>query len=83
MTELEAAVAALKQDPTKPVRAKVGSLTVELRAIPENMEEASAADVLAAIGAWEGESTEQLLEMLSVNRRGNNPIKPACFGSVE
>lgn len=74
MTELEAAVAALKQDPTKPVRAKVGSLTVELRAVSEDMEEASAADVLAAIGAWEGESTEQLLEMLSANRRGNRGV---------
>ena len=55
---LDQAVEALKRDPTHAVRARVGDMTVELRAVPDAAPaiERSAADALREIGAWEGDS---------------------------
>jgi len=50
MHDLGAAVAALREDPTKPVRAKVLDMTVELRGITDKDVETSAAEVFAVIG---------------------------------
>ena len=70
---LDEAVEALKRDPTQPVRTKVDDLTVELRAVePETNAQAStesAADVLSKMGAWEGESLEELLAFFADARR--------------
>jgi hypothetical protein len=74
VNELDAAVAALRKDPTKPVRAKVLDMTVELRAVPDNPIEAMAADAFKEIGAWEGESTEALTALLSAHRRVNRDV---------
>ena len=74
MNELDAAVAALRKDPTKPVRAKVLDMTVELRAVPDNAAETSAADAFREIGAWEGESAQDLIELLSAHRRNSRDI---------
>jgi hypothetical protein len=74
VNELDAAFAALCRDPTKPVRAKVLDMTVELRAVPENTSETSAAKIFAEIGAWEGESTDDLVELLSAHRQTNRNV---------
>ncbi len=74
MNDLDAAVAALRRDPTKPVRAKVLHMTVELRAIVDGALETAAAEAFAEIGPWEGESTEGLTELLSAHRRVNRDI---------
>lgn len=69
MENLDEALAALKRDPTKPVRARVGDLTVELRAVPETRADRSAADLFEEIGPWEGETTEELLAFFDEARR--------------
>lgn len=74
VNDLDAAVAALRKDPTKPVRAKVLDMTVELRAILDGAPETTAAEAFAGIGPWEGESTEGLMELLSAHRRVNRDI---------
>jgi hypothetical protein len=55
---LDQAVEALRRDPTHAVRARVGDMTVELRAVSDSpaVVERSAADALREIGSWEGET---------------------------
>jgi hypothetical protein len=63
------AIKQLQRDPTHPVRARVGSLTIEVRAVTEPSAQSSAADIFADLGPWEGETTEELLAMLAEARR--------------
>jgi hypothetical protein len=72
---LEQTLEQLKKDPTKPVRAEVGNLTVEVRAVTGRTGE-KAADVFASLGPWAGESTEELLALLADARRkgGRRPV---------
>ena len=73
---LDEAVEQLKRDPSHPVRARVGDLTIEVRAIPEHLGEKSAADIFAAIGPWAGETTDEILGILAEARRagGQRPV---------
>jgi hypothetical protein len=66
---IEEALEQLKRDPTQPVRTNVGGLTIEVRAIPAQTADRSAADIFADLGPWAGESTEQMLELLAAARR--------------
>jgi len=68
-TTLEKAIQQLEKDPTKPVRARVGRLTVEVRAVTEADSGRSAADVFASVGPWGGESTDELLALLAEARQ--------------
>ena len=68
MNTLEEAIEQLKRDPGQPVRTRVGELTIEMRAIPEAREQRTAADVFRDIGPWEGESTGEILALLSEAR---------------
>jgi hypothetical protein len=72
--ELDAAVAALRQDPTKPVRAKVLDMTIELRAVPEERTQISAAEAFARLGSWEGESEQELMNLFATDRAGNRSV---------
>lgn len=75
---LDEAVAQLKKDPSHPVRARIGDMTVEVRAIVEATGNQSAADVFATLGPWAGESTDELLQLLSdARRRGGQRSVPA------
>lgn len=65
---LEEAVEQLKRDPSRPVRAAVDGLTVEVPAVPPVAGVESAADLLAAIGPWEGEATDEILAWLDAAR---------------
>jgi hypothetical protein len=66
---LEELVAQLKRDPAHLVRARVGDLTIEFRAIDEKGAAQSAADAFAGLGPWAGESTEEILRLLAEARR--------------
>ena len=66
---IEEAVEQLRRDPTRPVRARVGDLTIEVTAVTEEASGRSAASVFAEIGPWEGETTEELLAILAEARR--------------
>jgi hypothetical protein len=70
VNDLQAAVDALKRDPRSPVRARVGDMTVELRAVTEPATEGTtAAEIFDELGPWEGESTDELLSILHEARR--------------
>ena len=74
---IEEAVERLKRDPTRSVRAKIGDVTVEVRAVTEEATERSAASVFAEIGPWEGETAEELLALLAEARhRGGQRSVP-------
>ncbi len=62
---LDDVVAQLKKNPGHPVRARVGDLTIEVRAIDEQGATRSAAGVFAELGAWSGESSEEILHLLA------------------
>ena len=65
---LEEAVEQLKRDPSHPVRATLGGLTVEVRAVSDLPGDRSAAELFAAIGPWAGETTEEILAILTKAR---------------
>lgn len=46
-------------------------MTIEVRAVVEAAGDRSAADVFAALGPWAGETTDELLVLLSDARRGS------------
>lgn len=73
---IEEAVEQLRRDPTRPVRARVGELTIEVTAVTEKASGKSAASVFAEIGPWEGETTEELLAILAEarHRGGQRPV---------
>ncbi len=71
---LEEAMEWLRQDPAHPVEAIVGGLQVEVRVKAPR----SAADLFREVGAWEGESTEELWTRLAEERRlGGSGEPPA------
>jgi hypothetical protein len=65
---IEEVVEQLRSDPGQPVRATLGGLTVEVRAVPDLQQSGSAAEVFASIGPWVGETTEQILAILAKAR---------------
>jgi hypothetical protein len=73
---LEDALAALRRDPMHPVRVHVEDMDVELRAVRTPEPEIPLGDYLASLGPWEGESTEQLLEILREGRRMGGSKEP-------
>ena len=58
------AVVQLKRDRSRPIRARVDDLTIELRAVPAGSAE-SAADIFEQLGPWEGETTDEILEIVA------------------
>jgi hypothetical protein len=71
-------VNALKRDPTHAVLARVGDLTVGIRAVPDSppSEERSAADALNEVGRWEGETHEELVALFAGVRRHTSRCVP-------
>ena len=66
--DLEKAVEALKRDPSRPVRAQVDDLDLELRAVGSKSRPVRLGDFLSALGPWEGESTAELHDRLKEAR---------------
>ena len=75
-------MAALKRDPTHPVRLMLDGIEVELRRSPETAiiqgvnDQSNLGDRIAAIGPWQGESTEELIEILRSGRDESVPKVP-------
>jgi hypothetical protein len=74
---LEEAVAELKRDPHRAVHARVDNLDVEIRilAAPAHVD-AGLGDRMAAAGPWQGETEEEILEMLRAARRAGSSEDP-------
>lgn len=75
-SSLDDALAALRRDPMHPVRVHVEDMDVELRAIRTPSPEVPLGDYLASIGPWEGESTEELLDLLHEGRQTGGSKEP-------
>ncbi len=77
---LEKAVAELRRHPAKSVRAQCGDFAVELRAItPPPAPTGRLGDSLAAIGPWEGETTEELTSRLREAREAGGSAEPPAL----
>jgi hypothetical protein len=67
---IEEAVAELKRDPSHPIRLVVDGIEIELRRPPAAgvvagpRDQSNLGDRIAAFGPWQGESAEELLEIL-------------------
>jgi hypothetical protein len=62
---IEEAVEQLKCDPSQTVRATLGGLAVEVRAVPDLPGDRPAAELFAAVRPWAGETTEEILAILA------------------
>jgi hypothetical protein len=71
---LEAALMALKQDPTHPVHAQVDDLEVELRVVGKS--KPPLGDFMAEGGGWKGESPEEILRILRETRAAGGSSEP-------
>ena len=67
---LEKALAKLGDDPSRPVRAQLHELDVELRVVASQREENTPGlgGRMATAGPWEGETTDELICMLREGR---------------
>jgi hypothetical protein len=73
---LDEAVAELKRDPSHPIRLVVDGIEIEMRT-PANadvilgaLDQANLGDRIAAIGPWQGETTDEVIELLREGRDG-------------
>ncbi len=75
---IEDALAALKRDPTHPVRVHVDAvdMDVELWAVKSTQPNVPLGDYLASLGPWEGETTDELLALLREGRRTGGSKEP-------
>jgi hypothetical protein len=69
------AIDQLKRNPARPVRAHVQGLTVEVRVVPEAPAGRSAAELFDQVGAWAGETTDEILAILADARRKGSQRK--------
>ena len=61
---IEQAILELRKEPEKPVVAEVDGLVIELRYQGER----TADDIFDEVGAWEGETAEELRELIHSSR---------------
>jgi len=73
---LQAAVAELKKDPSRPVRAHVDDLDVELRALTPGQRPQDIREFLADLGPWEGETFDELRARLREARQAGGSAEP-------
>jgi hypothetical protein len=79
-TTLEEAVAQLKRDPAHPIRLVVDGMEIELRrpaepgVIPGPADQSNLGDRMAAVGPWQGESTEEIIQILREARQGSRKL---------
>jgi hypothetical protein len=75
---IEDALAALKRDPTHPVRVHVDAvdMDVELRAVATPAPEIPLGDFLAQGGGWQGESHDEILTILREGRKAGGSKEP-------
>ncbi len=73
---LDEALDQLKRDPLHPVRLHVRDMEVEVRAVTPPPNDMPLGDFLASLGPWEGESTEELLQLLRDERKMGGSKEP-------
>lgn len=78
-SSLDEAVAALKRDPTNPVRAEVENLEVELRVVGKQQPTRRRGSRMAALGPWEGITTDDLMRILREGRAAGGAGEPPKF----
>ena len=78
LNSLEEAWAKLKRDPSHPVQAHVDDLDVELRVVAVSKAETTPGigDCIAAAGPWEGETTDELIQILREGRDAGGSAEP-------
>ena len=75
VASLDDAIAQLRRDPLRPVRAQVDDLEIEIRAVaPERPRRLGS--FLASLGPWEGESAETLTARLREARDVGGSVEP-------
>jgi hypothetical protein len=76
-TSLEEALAKLKRDPANAVHARIDGLDVELRVVPpSSASDEKLGDWMASAGPWQGETEEEILEILREARRAGGTAEP-------
>jgi hypothetical protein len=76
-TSLEEALAKLKRDPANAVQARIDGMDVELRAVsPSPATDEKLGDWMASAGPWQGETEEEILEILRDSRRAGGSAEP-------
>ncbi len=74
---LEEAVAELKRDPRRPVHARVDDLDVEIRVVEAPAQTGTGlGDRMAAAGPWQGETEQEILDILRESRRTGSSEDP-------
>jgi hypothetical protein len=72
-TTLEDAVEQLRREPLRSLRIAVNDVELEVRLVGDEPVADRSKDVLAGIGPWEGESTDELLRIIHEGRRKDDP----------
>lgn len=72
---IEDAVAELKRDPEHSVTAEIDGLVIELRYKGRR----TADDIFREVGPWEGESAEELMQLLREARKQGGSKEPPQF----
>jgi hypothetical protein len=75
-TSLEEALAKLKRDPANAVHARIDGLDVKLRVVPSSASDEKLGDWMASAGPWQGETEEEILEILREARRAGGSAEP-------
>jgi len=76
-TSLDEALAELKRDPANAVHARIDGMDVELRAVPPSPpSDEKLGDWMASAGPWQGETEEEILEILREARRAGGSAEP-------
>ena len=76
-TSLDEALAELKRDPANAVHARVEGMDVELRVVPPSPPAVTGlGDWMADAGPWQGETEDEILEILREARRAGGSAEP-------
>lgn len=78
-TNLEEAFAELRRNPANTVHVRIDGLDIELRAVPPSSnrnDEPRLGDWMAAAGPWQGETEEEILDLLRQARRSSDAAPP-------
>lgn len=76
-TSLDEALAELKRDPANVVHARVEGMEVELRVVSPSLPAGTGlGDWMASAGPWQGESEDEILEILREARRKGGSAEP-------
>jgi hypothetical protein len=76
-TTLDEALEELKRDPAHTVHARVEGMDVELRVIPRSpAPEMGLGDWMASAGPWQGETEDEIQQILRESRRAGGSAEP-------